>query len=79
MFTSLLFSLILSTSTTTPVHAQSSAAMPVGAWVRDRSAPRPGDEVREYCYRGQITGSNIRQDVCRPATAKRLPQRAIRP
>lgn len=79
MFTPLLFSLILSTSATTPVHAQSAAAMPVGGWVRDRSAPRPGDEVREDCYRGQMTGSNIRQDVCRLANAKRLPKRAIRP
>lgn len=78
MLTTLLFSLLLSSSSTTPVHAQSAAAMPVGGVVRDRSAPRPGEEVREECYRGQPTGSNVRQDICRQAAVKRPVERAAR-
>ena len=78
MLTPLLFSLVLSSSATTPVHAQSAAAMPVAFPVRDRSAARPGDDVREECDRGQMTGSNIRQDVCRQVRIDRSAERSAR-
>ncbi|WP_433948643.1 hypothetical protein [Brevundimonas diminuta] len=78
MLTPLLFSLVLSSSAATPVHARSAGAMPVAYPVRDRSAPRPGEEVREECRRGQPTGSNIRQDICRQASVKRSIERAAR-
>lgn len=76
MLTPLLFSLLLSSQATTPVHAQSAAAMPVGGVVRDRSATLSGEEMREECYRGQRTGSNVRQDICRQVAVKRPVERA---
>lgn len=71
--------LALSGPVTTPLHAQSASAMPIGHVVRDRSAAAAGEPVREVCYRGKRTGSNVIEDLCRlvpvevakPQTARR--------
>lgn len=65
MLVSLILVLNLSGPVAAPVHAQSASAMPVGAVVRDRSAVEPGTTVREVCYRGKPTGSNVTQNLCR--------------
>lgn len=78
MLTPLMLALALSGPVTTPLHAQSASVMPVGAVIRDRSAAVPGEAVREVCYRGAPTGSNVRQDLCRLVPVERVTGRSAR-
>lgn len=71
MLAPLLLILSLSGPVAAPLHVQSASAMPVGGVVRDRSAPAPGEATREVCHRGQRTGSNVTQDLCRLVPAER--------